>query len=278
MFLWAGGRRDMILFRNPSGLLLKAEDVPEQATEVWYADCCPSDLTDPAGGRPFRVFDHHVSNARKFETDPRCTFDMNKSGTSLMAHVLGLGHCYESAGISDPIDEDAQRLIDALEAYDLGHFDHQNGEFLADLAATYSQIEMLDLLIKCGTDVFHRTEMIARVDGVVAMRKLYADAAFRAVRWDEIADGDCGVVRVGVAVSPVYWKNEVANRILHSGKADVAVIFDPTGGMVSMRANPGAPDVSVIAEMYGGGGHARSAGFKANSWDMLKALMSEVFG
>lgn len=272
MFIWAGGKRENVIFRNPSTCALTYEEAAPY-DEIWFADVCPQDLTDAAGGKPFRVFDHHVSNQRKHGSDQRCMFDMTRSGTSLMAHVLGMLD-YE------PSKYDYFRdLVEALEAYDLGRFDHYHGMRLADIASSYSQEQLLELMSECDPDdILYNRELTSRAEALSAVRKLYADKAFAGVRWDTIPDGDCGAVKAGLAVSPVYWKNEVANRILSSGKADVAVIFDVTGGMVSLRSNPGGPDCSKIAELYGGGGHARAAGFKAKSWAMLKVLMNEVFG
>ncbi len=275
MFIWAGGLRENVFFKNPTGCGLTAEEA-SPFDEVWFADICPPTLHgDCAGGKPYRVFDHHASNARKFDGSPLCTFDMTRSGTSLMAHVLGIDDDYCQNPAYHPVTE----LIQALEAYDLGRFDNAAGVRLADIASSYSQEEMLEVMAERDPEeILYDRDLTHRAEAMAAIRRLYGDSVMRSgVRWDEIPDGECGLMKVGVAVSPVYWKNEVANRILESGKADVAVIIDPTGGMVSLRANPGAPDVSAVAELYGGGGHARSAGFKAKSWDMLKALMHEAF-
>jgi oligoribonuclease NrnB/cAMP/cGMP phosphodiesterase (DHH superfamily) len=280
MFLWSGGRRDRILFKNPSGLVLTQEDLAADVDEVWYADCCPPDLLDPAAGRPFRVFDHHVSNMRSYGHDERCVFDMAKSGTSLMASVLG---CLDDSDI--PWMQTRRQLIAALEAYDLGRFDDVAGQRLADAAASYSQEEMLDTMVRLGpSGVLHDRELSARAEAMAAVRKLYADSAARSAYYSKMAlPAIAGItddfVRIGVSASPPYWKNEVSERILDSGSADVAVVIDVTGGGVSLRSRPGGPDCSLIAGLYGGGGHARAAGFKVrNGQYMLELLSYQVFG
>ncbi len=58
----------------------------------------------------------------------------------------------------------------------------------------------------------------------------------------------------------------------------MALIIDPTTQMISLRSNPGGPDCSMIAARYGGGGHARAAGFKGNGQFMLSALIESVIG
>lgn len=280
VFIWAGGRRDRILFKNPSMLVLSSDDVPSDVTDVWYADCCPPTMDDPAAGRDFLVFDHHVSNERAHRGDPRCTFDMKRSGTSLLAHVLG------QVDDSDSLEMEGRRdLIRALESYDLGRFDHEPGQRLADAAATYSQEEMLDLMIELGPNgTLHDRDLTCRAEAMASVRNLYADSAIRSVFYSSlmlpaVAGFFDAPIRIGVSSSPVYWKNEVSERILDSGKVDVAVIIDTTGGMVSLRSRPSGPDCSVIAGLYGGGGHARAAGFKIKSgaW-ALELLSNRVFG
>lgn len=275
VFIWAGGRRDRILFNNPSGLVLTADDLPSDVTEVWYADCCPPDLLDPAVGRPFRVFDHHVSNMRLFGHDERCLFDMDRSGTSLMAYALG------QVDDSDTFEMQGRRdLIEALEAYDLGRFDHAPGVRLADVAGTYSQDRMLDLMLELGPHgTVHDRDLTCRADAMAATRNLYVESALRSVHYTRLTLSGVGYFRAGIGSSPVYWKNELAERILESGNADVAVVIDIIGGSVSLRSRPDGPDCSHIAGLYGGGGHAKAAGFKASKGVYMHELLSyQVLG
>jgi oligoribonuclease NrnB/cAMP/cGMP phosphodiesterase (DHH superfamily) len=278
MFLWAGGKRENILFRNPSQCDLTAEEAAPY-DEVWFADLCPSQMRDPAGGKPFHVFDHHASNAKKFVEDVNCTFSMVHSGTSLLGEMTGV---YDSEWLSlkfvDYEDPDYYKtvrasLVSALEAYDLGKFDDQDGMFLADLASSYTQEEMLDLLKEKGWDVFSDSRQLGRVAALESMRKIYADSATKVVLTKHYEG-----LRVGVAASPVYWKNEVATRILQQA-FDLAMVVDTAGGMVSLRSNyPDGPDCSIIASRFGGGGHPRAAGFKLGSAVMLDALFREALG
>lgn len=279
VFLWAGGRRDRILFRNPSSTVLAPEDLPSDVTEVWYADCCPSTMDDPAVGRSFRVFDHHVSNERLFGADPRCVFDMKRSGSSLLAHVLGQVDDTES------FEMDGRReLIRALESYDLGRFDYEPGQRLADVTATYSQDGMLDLMLELGPHgTLYDRDLTSRAEAMGAVRTLFVESAVRSTHNATLMlplafDGTLRPVRVAVVASPVYWKNDVSARILDSGEVDVAVVIDVTGGMTSLRSRAGGPDCSAIAAMFGGGGHARAAGFKVGATRILELMTGEVFG
>lgn len=263
MFLLAGGNRKNILFRPPNNCALS--DIESIGfDQVWFADLCPADLYKAAGEKPIRVFDHHISNQSKWSGNPLCVFDMNKSGTSLMASVLGI--------------DDHQRMISSLEAYDLGRFDDVDGMFLADLATSYSQEEMLDVLYDYGNGVFELGEFRGRVEGAASVRKLFAEAAAKSAHYFEFKPpgwGDAsGTVNAGIAASPIYWKNAVADEILK--KAELAIIVDVVGGMASLRSR--TVDCSTIAGAMGGGGHKVAAGFKINGKSVLGRIIDEVFG
>lgn len=279
MFVWAGGRRENIVFSGPNKCELSAAKA-KPFDEVWFADLCPRDLADPAAGLPFMVFDHHVSNAR-LHANHRCTvFDMKRSGTSLMAQQLGL-----LDNLEGPDPESFMRLISALEAYDLGRFDDLDGMRLADLAATFSQEVLLDAMI--GMDpaqILHDSEWTSRADAMSAVRRLYAASAAKSAQFTTVwSPSDNRHVVTACASSPVYWKNDVSLSLLDlrnkAGEAvELAVIFDATGGMVSLRSGPNGPDCSMIAGGYGGGGHARAAGIPVKFGSMLEALTDRIFG
>lgn len=269
MFLWAGGRRENVLFRNPSGLILSERELPQDVEEVWYADCCPSDLTDPAGGLPFKVFDHHVSNARKHGRDPRCLFDMNRSGTSIMADVLGIDRSIGTMRV----------LVQGLEDYDLGRFDNETGVRLADIASTYSQEDLLHLLSsKHPIDILKDEALSSRAAGAAAVRQLYCTQAAESRRVSPMKFPHLEKhIVLGIAALPRDWKNEAAKLILRDRLIDVAVILDVMGQMVSLRSRDDGPDCSLIAGLYGGGGHARAAGFKIDGKELLFLFKNEVF-
>lgn len=271
MYVWAGGDPSRVLFRNPSGLQLSLDDVPAGVEEVWYADCCPQDLTDPAAGRPFRVFDHHVSSQRVHGSDPRCDFDMEECGTSLLAKRFSL------VGLGRAEDE----FIAAMRDYDLGRFDNPAGLRLADLASTFTQEQMLSVMIEREAEgLMYDRDLTARAAGAASIRQLYCDQAARSAHVETVELGG-EPVRTAFAACPRDWKNDAAMRILDSrSDADLVVIFDVMGGMVSLRSRDGGPDCSRLAGLFGGGGHRRAAGFKMplRPTAGLQAIVREVFG
>lgn len=279
MFIWAGGRRENVLFRHPSTCAL----TPAEAagfTEVWFADLCPPSLENPAGGRPYRVFDHHASNERKFGHVLGYTFDLTKSGTSLMATVLG---------ILDEEHETTEDLVAALEAYDLGRFEHAAGMRLADLASTFSQEELLDeiFLQRDPEEILWDRDLTCRADAVASARDIYASSAAKAAVVSFVYYApEAREIPCAIVTSPVYWKNAVAVACLErtyrfggrDSHVEAVAIIDPVSQMCSLRSLDGGPDVSRIAVEYGGGGHARAAGFRIGGSGLFDVMAQKVFG
>lgn len=281
VFIWSGGLRQNVIFKPPHDCNL----TPEEAAgfdEVWFADLCPDLSVEPACGLPFHVFDHHKSNMEKWGGSMNCTFSMTHSGTSLLAQETGVfAQCQWGR---ESLDEgrwvtDYERMVKALEAYDLGRFEHHEGQFMADFAGTLTQEQLLEMIIECGEHVgtvLNNVENLAAVNAIRRSRILYAQKAAESALyfdWDP-PGGEFRGVPTGVSISPEPWKNAVAEEILR--KAVLAIVVDSTSWSLSFRSK--TLDVSKMAQEYGGGGHMRAAGFKISSHDILWSILEEVFG
>lgn len=67
---------------------------------------------------------------------------------------------------------------------------------------------------------------------------------------------------VKVANAPIWYANELASKMFEGCTTFVAVYNDtPSQRIFSLRSAPNGMDVSLIAEMYGGGGSEHSAAF-----------------
>ena len=69
---------------------------------------------------------------------------------------------------------------------------------------------------------------------------------------------------VPVVNAPFFMASDIGNRLCERDGAPFAVVSYREGDtrVFSLRSNPGGADVQEIARQYGGGGHARAAGFK----------------
>lgn len=262
MFIWAGGLRENIFFRDPKGCALSPTEA-EPFDEVWFVDVCPWELSQPAGGKPWRVFDHHDTNIRRHGYHDNCVFDVTCCGASLLARETET-----HAG---------RQLIDAIESYDLGRFNDFVGMQIADLASAFTQEQMLEFMIEQGNEMIYDYELCAMADGIGRARKIYADKTASGAHGEDV-DG----VWYAIAAAPAYWKNDVADhmldgRLIGGEVPAIAVVVDYSSASVSLRSRADGPNVAMIAEQYGGGGHPRAAGFRL-SRDALAELFQGVFG
>jgi len=178
----------------------------------------------------------------------------------------------------------------AMQDYDLGHFENPEGVFLADVASTFTQEEFLDALngrvTLCTLNgVLDFPDFKQRAEAAASIRRIYCEQAAASAVIESVRIGEHGsdyaTVRIAIAAVPRDWKNDAAQRMLEMNPdVDLAVILDVMGGMVSLRSRVGGPDCSRVAGLYGGGGHARAAGFKmiGGTRHALGSLAQEVFG
>ncbi len=271
VFELAGGRFENILVKDPGNCSLSGIEA-SKFDEVWFVDICPASLEDPAHGKPFRVIDHHKTNLKRHGPHHiRCTFDMTLCGTALFARELGLDL---------KVWPEYERLIAAIQAYDFGRFDVEDAMWLADVASLYKQPAMVKAMLRFGDSMFQHGSCVAFQEAVSIMRKQYAERIIDTA-YDGYLCAQDRNLRYKLAVAPVYWKNEVAMALLESpggGPDRFAAVYCPLTSAISLRSLPDGPDVATIAEMYGGGGHARAAGFSRRSSSVLQMLNKELFG
>jgi oligoribonuclease NrnB/cAMP/cGMP phosphodiesterase (DHH superfamily) len=278
-----GGLEKNVHYVTPQETFLTAEQCID-IDEVWFADVCPDlNSRDICCGLPFRVFDHHISNIRKWETESRSDlhFDITKCGTTILSEYL------DKRGHGAP----SIRLLTAIEDYDLWRKvdEGDDGPFLADLAAINPQRYFSILLADRDEDVFFDSHCRAQAHAVSRIRKLNSEQIAAASHVVSIfSPSDKHEVLVGFAVAPTAWKNSVADLILKRNdyrvadmdKIDVAIaaVLDPMVGTISLRSREGGPDCSMIAKAYGGGGHVRAAGFHLPTAGLLNTLSRKVLG
>jgi oligoribonuclease NrnB/cAMP/cGMP phosphodiesterase (DHH superfamily) len=187
-------------------------------------------------------------------------FDMNRSGAGLTWDFFNPG-------------EPRPKLIDHVEDRDLWKFKLPNTrEIQACLFSYPYDFEVWDSLIE-GFE--HPNPRNLMIDGGIAIeRKHFKDI-------EELILVSTRPMRLGGYLVPVanlpYTMTSDAGHILCSRNFEgrksadpndpykqpfAATYYDtPNGRQFSLRSEPGGVDVSEIAVQYGGGGHARAAGF-----------------
>jgi len=201
-----------------------------------------------------RVLDHHSTAAADLEGLPFCTFDMERSGAGLAWDILETGP--------------RPWLVDYVEDRDLWRWALPNSRAVSAYIATQPfTIEAWDALAALRVeDVVERGRAVLsyverRVESMV--ERAARGWLSHQVDADTLAYEPCAVVNCTGEMS------EVGNT-LASKHPFAALWFQNAEGeyIYSLRSdasNPEHVDVSVIAKLFGGGGHKHAAGFKVRA-------------
>jgi oligoribonuclease NrnB/cAMP/cGMP phosphodiesterase (DHH superfamily) len=192
------------------------------------------------------ILDHHKSAAEDLIDLPanvQTVFDMDRSGAR-----IAWDHFFPD--LPPPI------LLLHIEDRDLWRFALQNTrEVQANVFSHPYDFQVWDELMQTPPE-----KLIA--DGLAIERKHFKDV--NELLGVVVRDMNIGGHRVPVANLP-YTMTSDAGHQMAIGKPFAACYWDtPTGRVFSLRSVDGGEDVSVIAAIYGGGGHRNAAGFQVS--------------
>lgn len=178
-------------------------------------------------------------------------FDMNRSGAQLVWDFY-----YEGA---------RPKLVDYVGDRDLWKFEMEHSR------AVYAYISTLNFDFVTWTSLMASLESQAGLERAIEIgssieRKHRMDVA-ELVKISQ-RRMVIGGYSVPVANAPFGMASDAGNAMA-LGKPFAATYFDTADGrLFSLRSTDGGLDVSEIAKQYGGGGHARAAGFrKEHGWE-----------
>lgn len=167
-------------------------------------------------------------------------FDMNRSGA-------GIAWDFFHPGVPRP------ELIDHVEDRDLWRFALPGTREIQAAVFSYPyEFDVWDLLMETPMETL-------RAQGVAIERKHHKDVAelVKVAKRQMVI----GHYEVPVASLPYTLASDAGN-LMAKGKPFAACYYDKDGGRVfSLRSTDQGVDVSEVAKLYGGGGHARAAGF-----------------
>jgi len=194
----------------------------------------------------FVLLDHHISAMNENQDEPFCYFDMKKSGARL-AWDFFFPEQPPPKLIEYVQDRDLWTwIMPDSKAFNLAHDLHAH-EFeawdkLLDDTAVTKQIEQGKTLLKYQTSL---VEAIAK-------------KAFK-VNWSG---------KAVYAVNSVNFASDVGNFLSSRDDCDFALIWGYNQERklfeCSLRSDDDVNNVSLVAKKFGGGGHARAAGFSWN--------------
>ena len=198
------------------------------------------------------VLDHHKSAEAELahlnRSNVKCIFDMNKSGARL---------AWEFFCQTKP--NDTPWLVKFVEDHDLGRWGYNETRDVMSAVFSYEySMQNWDMLHSVCESEVRLQRLVA--EGSAISRKQSKDIS-ELLQVFQVSDNIGGYV-VPVANLPYTFSTE-AGRLMSLGHAFAACWYATRNGIeYSLRSQAGAVDVSEIAKIYGGGGHARAAGFR----------------
>jgi nanoRNase/pAp phosphatase (c-di-AMP/oligoRNAs hydrolase) len=216
--------------------------------------------------RSILILDHHKSAEEdlagfpapplfadlRYRAPLAALFDMERSGAGLTWDYLSEGH------------QPRPHLIDYIEDRDLWRFKFPNTRLIT--AALFSHPYDFDL----WDDLMFRVKSLAtlEVEGAAIERKHHQDIAnlLPVVQRQMVIGGTV----MPVANLPLTLTSDAGHKMaVESGTGVACCYWDtPEGRVFSLRSTDDGPDVQAIAVKYGGGGHARAAGFRMpRNWE-----------
>jgi oligoribonuclease NrnB/cAMP/cGMP phosphodiesterase (DHH superfamily) len=186
------------------------------------------------------AWDYYSANCCVGDAVVCAFFDMDRSGA-------GIAWDFFHPGAPRP------ELIDHVEDRDLWRFALPGTREIQAAVFSYPyEFDVWDLLMETPMETL-------RAQGVAIERKHHKDVAelVKVAKRQMVI----GHYEVPVASLP-YTLASDAGHLMAKGKPFAACYYDKDGGRVfSLRSTDQGVDVSEVAKLYGGGGHARAAGF-----------------
>lgn len=189
---------------------------------------------------PRAAWDHHLATASVGDGIVCALFDMERSGA-------GIAWDFFHPGKSRPA------LLDHVEDRDLWRFAlHGTREIQAALFSYPYRFEVWDQLMLAPVFELYQ-------QGLCIERKHHKDVA----ELVQVAKRQMVIGHYSVPVASLpYTLASDAGHLMAKGQPFAACYYDKDGGRVfSLRSTDQGVDVSEVAKLYGGGGHARAAGF-----------------
>jgi oligoribonuclease NrnB/cAMP/cGMP phosphodiesterase (DHH superfamily) len=221
---------------------------------VIFLDICPpremvQRVFEQAGS--CKVFDHHKTAQEDCGDLPYCFFDMERSGAGISWDTFHGGPRI--------------RLINAIEDGDIWRWTHPHSkEYLVVL-------ETLRFDFKIWSEFAHELE----VNPEKILEKgihydEYRQNVTRMLLGRKIHKIKVGGIVLAAANASIFQSG--LGNILANKPGPAAAIYYTLGRgwNFSLRSNDRGPDVSKLAQQYGGGGHRNAAGFRVESLDQLE--------
>ena len=233
-----------------------AEPPDVSGLNVFMADFCYKrdillSLKDKA--KSITVLDHHKSAEEDCGDLDFCTFDMDHSGAYMAWRYL------------NPNDR-VPLLIRYVEDRDLWRWKLDSTESILSAVDSFEKtFENWDMLNDCLDEVnspsWGRVKTMG--DGILQYKRSLISSLMRNVHNISIAGKSVPAINIP------FFQSEVAAELAKESDYAAAYYFDGESYKFSLRSKPDGDDVSLIAGIFGGGGHKNAAGFRVDNLSTL---------
>jgi len=220
--------------------------------EIYFVDFCPSKSTLVKFllvNKKVVVIDHHVSVKDVVESVPDYVYSEKNSGAVLAWRYF---HPEEKVPV----------LLKYVEEMDIWKFKMSDtSEVISSLALRDFDFKVWDKMAKDLEDKNKKKGIIKEGKTVLKYKEKLIKQLLKKISKVKI-DGE----KAFAVNSPSIFASETGNYIVNKKKA-IGIIWNYSDGniKVSLRSKKGMPDVSKIAEKFGGGGHRNASGFAVSS-------------
>ena len=233
-----------------------AEPPDVSGLNVFMADFCYKrdvllSLKDKA--KSITVLDHHKSAEEDCGDLDFCTFDMDHSGAYMAWRYL------------NPNDR-VPLLIRYVEDRDLWRWRLDSTESILSAVDSFEKtFENWDMLSDCLDEInspsWGRVKTMG--DGILQYKRSLISSLMRNVHNISIAGKSIPAINIP------FFQSEVAAELAKESDYAAAYYFDGESYKFSLRSRPDGDDVSLVAGIFGGGGHKNAAGFRVDNLSVL---------
>lgn len=207
------------------------------------------------------VIDHHETNKRALEGFTLAEFDMNRSGAGMTRDWIRQQGGYVAAKDS--------LLADVVQDQDLWRFALPHTREFCSVLFSYEQTS--DNWFDFAEYLKHNPQLLVDQARVLrrAQQKQVTQLAGEAVLVN--LKGDVSAL---TANGPYSVASELGNLLAQRSHNGIGLVWRYDGDKVrcSIRSTPDGPNVALIAEQYGGGGHEHAAGFEITLEELAELL------
>lgn len=218
----------------------------DKDTEVYIVDFAyPKDILREIYTKAAKlvVLDHHKTAQEALAGEPYAIFDMNRSGA-----VLAWEYFFP--------DQEVPTLLQMIQDRDLWKWQISGSRNVLNYLELFPQMETWDTeFVPLRGDVYRKGTYISMYQDALIEKALNA----RNLKFFEYGDA------TGAITNSTVFPSEIGNLLCVKFGVDIAITYTiGPGGEVffSFRSNRDGSnyDVSILAKLYGGGGHRNAAG------------------